>query len=356
MFHGARILVAPLDWGLGHATRCIPIIRRLVELSATPVIGADRGPLAVLRAEFPTLEHTVLPGPVIRYSASGRQLWSMVRQFPGMVRSVAQERALLQDLRRRLHLDAVISDQRFGLRAHGLPSVMLTHQVFPFTPAAQGALRRLNRHQLAAFDQCWVVDHPHAPGLAGALSHGNDMPANARYIGTLSRMRTDVPAPDERYDVVAVISGPEPQRGLLEQRLVQQLKTLPGRHLLVRGLPHGGTEEQHGNVVLLPHLHASALNAHLLHAQHIITRTGYTTLMDLEALGRPAVLIPTPGQAEQEYLGRLHSPLGWHVVRSQDKVQVAEALAALPRTKNAPRQHNNGPLVSALEDLARRLH
>jgi hypothetical protein len=356
MFHGARILVAPLDWGLGHATRCIPIIQRLMELGATPVIGADRGPLAVLRAEFPALEHAILPGPVIRYSASSRQLWSMVRQFPAMVRSVAQEQSLLQDLRRRMHLDAVISDQRFGLRAAGLPSVVLTHQVFPFTPAAQAALRRLNRHHLGAFDQCWVVDHAQAPGLAGELAHGTALPPNARYIGTLSRMRADAPAPEQPFDIVAVISGPEPHRALLEQRLLQQLKALPGRHLLVRGLPHGGTEEQHGNVQLVPHLTAAALNTHLLHAGHIITRTGYTTLMDLEALGRAAVLIPTPGQAEQEYLGRLHAPLGWHVVRSQDKVQLAEAVAALPRTKNAPRQHNTGPLVSALEDLARRLH
>ncbi|MEZ4757734.1 MAG: hypothetical protein R2817_12970 [Flavobacteriales bacterium] len=356
MFHGARILVAPLDWGLGHATRCIPIIRRLVEQGATPVIGADRGPLAVLRAEFPELEHVVLPGPVIRYSASGRQLWSMVRQFPAMVRSVPQERAVLQGLRRRMHLDAVISDQRFGLRDAGLPSVVLTHQVFPFTPAAQGALRRLNRYHLAAFDQCWVVDHANAPGLAGELAHGPALPPNARYIGTLSRMRADAPAPVQTYDVVAVISGPEPQRGLLEQRLLQQLRTFPGRHLLVRGLPQGGTAEQQGNVQLVPHLPAAALNAHLLHARHIITRTGYTTLMDLEALGRAAVLIPTPGQAEQEYLGRLHAPLEWHVVRNQEHVQVAEAIAALPRTTNAPHQPNDGPLQAALEDLARRLH
>lgn len=356
MFHGARILVAPLDWGLGHATRCIPIIGRLLELDAVPVIGADRGPLVLLRDEFPTLEHVVLPGPVIRYSASDRQLWSMVRQFPRMVRSVSQERALLHALRRRMRLDAVISDQRFGLRDAGLPNVVLTHQVFPFTPAAQGMLRRINRHHLAAFDQCWVVDHPHAPGLAGALSHGNDMPANARHIGTLSRMRTDVPAPGERYDVVAVISGPEPQRGLLEQRLVQQLKEIPGRHLLVRGLPHGGSAEVHGAVHLVPHLSAALLNAHLLHARHIVTRTGYTTLMDLEALGRAAVLIPTPGQAEQEYLGRLHAPLGHHVVRSQDRLELTEALAALPAhtPRSTPMQH--ALLDKALEDLARRLH
>jgi hypothetical protein len=356
MFHGARILVAPLDWGLGHATRCIPIISRLIELGAVPVIGADRGPLALLRSEFPDLEHAVLPGPVIRYGGGGHQLWSMARQFPAMVRSISRERALLHALRREMRLHAVISDQRFGLRDPSLPSVVLTHQVFPFTPAAQGFLRRINRGHLSAFTRCWVVDHKESPGLAGALSHGSNMPLNARYIGTLSRMRPDVPPPPEPYDVVAVISGPEPQRTLLEQRLLEQLQHIKGHHLLVRGLPGSADESMMGNVRAVAHMGGSELNSHLVHAGRIITRTGYTTLMDLEAIGRKALLIPTPGQPEQEYLGRLHATLGLHVVRTQQRLRLTEALDALPPKGLEPPPGDGRQLDEALGELAASLH
>src|SRR5688572_2807995 len=189
MFNGARILVAPLDWGLGHSTRCVPVIRRLLALGATPVLGADAGPLALLRNEFPQLEHVRIPGVTVRYSKGSSQLWSMARQFPAMVRSVQAERALFDRLRHDLRLQAVISDQRFGIRSSALPSVVITHQVFPFTPIAQRALRKLNIRHLERFDRCWIMDEPTAPGLAGELSHGAGMPRNARYIGILSRMQ-----------------------------------------------------------------------------------------------------------------------------------------------------------------------
>ena len=355
MFHGARILVAPLDWGLGHSTRCIPIIQRLMQLGAAPVIGADHGPLALLRQEFPQLEHVRIPGAHIRYSAGSNQLWSMARQFPAMVRSVQAERALFDRIRQDLGLAAVISDQRFGIRHPDLPSVLITHQVFPFTPLAQGALRKLNLRHMARFSRCWIMDESQAPGLAGALSHGKDMPANARYIGTLSRMQS---APDERgkgFTVVAVISGPEPQRTLLDQLLTEQLQSIPGKHLLVRGLPAHTGQEEHGNLLAVPHLPANALAAHMRSATHIISRSGYTTLMDLVALGRSAVVIPTPGQAEQEYLGELHQRTGRFVVRSQDTLDLSEALAALREPASPAEAPTRSLLDEALSDLARLL-
>ncbi len=160
MLQGKRILVAPLDWGLGHSTRCIPIIQRLIDRGATPIIGADNGPLALLQQEFPDLEHVRIPGITIRYAKGESQLWSMARQFPEMMRSVRAETALFDHIRKDLRLDAVISDQRFGLRSSTVPSVVITHQVFPFTPIAQGALRKLNVRHLSRFDRCWIMDDP----------------------------------------------------------------------------------------------------------------------------------------------------------------------------------------------------
>ncbi|MBX2973122.1 MAG: glycosyltransferase [Flavobacteriales bacterium] len=351
MLTGKRILVAPLDWGLGHSTRCIPIIRALLDRRAVPVIGADKGPLAVLRSEFPQLELVRVPGVDIRYSKSQSQLWSMARQFPQMVRSVRAEQALFDRIRRDLRLDAVISDQRFGIRHADIPSVLITHQVFPRTPIAQGALRKLNLRHIARFDRCWIMDEAEAPGLAGELSHGTSLPAHAQYIGTISRMRADGITREKKFRIVAVISGPEPHRTLLEGILMEQLQRIEGRHLLVRGLPGSGESEQLGNVQRVPHVGSNELAHAMANADLIVSRSGYTTLMDLVALGRSALVIPTPGQAEQEYLGELHGTTGRFLVQSQQRVDLEAALRD-PVTAirlNPPQGHPR--LEQALDEL-----
>lgn len=358
MFAGARILVTPLDWGLGHSTRCIPIIQRLRELDARPVIGADKGPLALLRDAFPELPHVRIPGVEVRYAKGASQTWAMAVQFPAMLRSVREEHHLFLNLRRQLELDAVISDQRFGIRADGLPSVIITHQLFPFTPFAQGVLRRINLRSVARFDRCWIPDVAEAPGLAGDLSHGRNVPRNARYIGPISRMDpAKAHAPAERYRIVCVISGPEPQRTLLEDELMRQLPGIEGRHLLVRGKPEPALDETIGNVRRLSHLGGEALTGALLQAELIVSRTGYTTLMDLAHIGRSALVIPTPGQEEQEYLGELHKGSGRFLVQQQNAMDLNGALQASrdkgQRTSiKASGGSMDDPLERALQDFA----
>ena len=351
----ARVLVAPLDWGLGHAARCVPIITALLQRGAVPVIAADGGPLVLLRTEFPELEHVRLPGLAIRYAKGRSQLWRMALQFPAMVQQVQAERRAFERMRRSLRLDAVISDQRFGVRTHDLPSVLITHQVFPFTPLAQAALRKLNMRHIARFDRCWVMDLPDAPGLAGDLSHG-PLPANARYIGALSRMAaTPEATTKDRFTIVAVISGPEPQRTLFERELLVKLQQVDGKHVLVRGVPqlaHETGEENMGNVRVLPHADARTISQLLCSAQLIVSRSGYTTLMDLAALGRSALIVPTPGQEEQEYLGRLHSSTGRFVVQRQGAVDIAAALRTAGSKRAASPTVSDNLLNIALDDLA----
>ena len=351
MFHGARILVAPLDWGLGHAARCVPIVRALLEKGALPVIGANKGPLALLRDEFPQLDHVQIPGMEVRYVKGRSQAWAMARQFPAMLRQVREERRAFDKIRRDLRLDAVISDQRFGTRAADLPSVLITHQVFPFSPFAQGVARRINRRHIDRFDMCWVPDHAEAPGLSGALSHDTDLPANTRYIGPLSRFSAERGNEGaKKYRVVAVISGPEPQRSLLEKNVLAQLRGIEGPHLLLTGRP--GTLGEHcGDVQLTGHLPTQKLQAALLHSELIVSRTGYSTLMDLDAIGRGALLVPTPGQPEQEYLGRLHRQMGLHRIQEQDRLDIADALRDPPGSIR-PSQKTSA-LLPAMTELAR---
>ncbi len=346
---GARVLVAPLDWGLGHAARCVPVIRSLMARGAVPVLAADHGPLALLRDEFPDLQHVRLPGLTVRYGAGRSQLWSLARQFPAMLRSVAAERAAFERLAPALRPDAVISDQRFGVRSSRWPSVLLTHQLFPVAPFARRALQQLNLRYVSRFDRCWVLDLPQAPGLAGELSHGPRVPANVRYVGPVSRLAEASPVPSGAHRIVAIISGPEPQRALIEGILLEQMKALPGEHLLVQGLPDRPGRWRFGNVEVVGHLGSRDLHEALLGATLIVSRSGYTTLMDLWALGLGALIIPTPGQPEQEYLGRLHERSGRFVVQEQRSVDLAQVLAAPPPPHTIP---NAGALLEkALDEL-----
>lgn len=352
MFKGARILVAPLDWGLGHAARCVPLIDALIARGALPIIAADRGPLALLRQEFPRLETVRLPGVEVRYSKGNNQLWSMARQFPALVCSVRAEQAAFDRLRQHMRLDAVISDQRFGVRAAEIPSVLITHQVFPFTPFAQRALRKLNIRNIARFDRCWIMDEPEAPGLAGELSHGDGLPANARYIGPVSRMAGAKPGAQVPCTIAAIISGPEPQRTMLEQRLLDAMQVMPGEHLLVLGQPQQPRDERRGNVRVRSHMNASELTGVMQSAGLVVSRSGYTTLMDLAAVGRSALIIPTPGQAEQEYLGRLHARTGRFIVQRQDDLDLKSALQRMRDADARAPVRGERLLNEALNDLA----
>ena len=348
---GARILVAPLDWGLGHATRCVPIVQALLARGAVPVLGADGGPLALLREEFPGLAHVRIPGVQVRYARGKSQVWSMALQLPAMINSVRTEKAQFDRLRQQLRLDAVISDQRFGIRSAEIPSVLITHQVFPFTPFVQGALRQLNLRHITRFDRCWVMDEAWSPGLAGELSHGPSLPSNARYIGTLSRFAPEGASSQvPRHRIVAVISGPEPQRTLLEGILLDQLQRIEGRHMLVQGLPAQPVDRQNGNVRVIGHLTGEALRQTLFGADLIVSRSGYTTLMDLTAIGRSALIIPTPGQQEQEYLGRLHMRSGRFLVQEQRAIDLRAALTM--GLAHTPSASASSLLSEALDDLS----
>jgi hypothetical protein len=260
-----------------------------------------------------------------------------------------------------LAIDAVISDQRFGLRSPDLPSILITHQVFPFSPIAQRALRELNLQHMSRFDRCWIMDEPEAPGLAGELSHGKELPTNCTYIGTLSRMKphvrpTSPSDPGGPFRIVAVISGPEPQRTMLEDAMVEQLGAIDGKHLIVRGRPEDLETERIGNITLVGHLNGDELSTEMARAEMIVSRSGYTTLMDLKALGRSALIIPTPGQAEQEYLGELHTQSGRFQVQEQRHMDLGSALGRVPSLANPIVQADHTLLERALKDLASMLH
>lgn len=315
-----RILICPLNWGLGHATRCIPIISYLTELGHEVIIAADGGPFELLRREFPKHESIRFPGPSPTYNSSGSQLWAIARQTPALLGSIVAENRFIRQQVSKLDIHAIISDNRYGAFHPDLPSVLITHQLqicIPkklrlFAPPAQLLIHRLINN----FDACWVPDLNDGVRLSGDLSEKNGIKIPVHYIGLLSRYLCEPKQPytdsSEKKFVLAVLSGPEPQRSLFEQIVINCFAGSGAKLHLLRGLPlNDESISCPPNIQVHNYLDRDKMLRLFNDAEHIICRSGYSTLMDLIIMGKKAFLVPTPGQPEQEYLAKRMKQLRW---------------------------------------------
>lgn len=307
-----RILVAPLDWGLGHATRCIPIIRELMAQGCDVWLAGEGAQEHLLKAEFPTLPFLNLPGYRIKYSKTKKGLiWKMIKQGPKMKRAIQYENKWLKKTIREYQFDSVISDNRFGLFHKNIPCVFITHQLHIKSPAGKWTekiLQKRNYRYINKFDQCWVPDAKDDQNLGGELSHPKKFPdIPVKYTGLLSRFtllsNSNVKAESQKDHLLIILSGPEPQRSILENKIVKDISDYPGTATIVRGLPGSSSIIPSTNHFLFyNHLPADELFKEIQKAEYVISRCGYSTVMDLAALQKKSILIPTPGQTEQEYL------------------------------------------------------
>jgi len=336
-----KILVAPLNWGLGHASRCVPLIQRFLDEGHEVVLGGDGESLTLLRKHFPKLRYTYLAPLHLRYSAGKRQVWAILRALPKIILWAYKDHVMLRALLKEEPFDLIISDNRFGFYCRNTECVYLTHQLHIMLPKgwrwAEGIASRLHARIYTRFNKVWVPDYEDpARSLAGELSHPQFSILNSKisilnsqfsilnsqfsileYIGPLSRFKgyNDVRNGHEMVTETAVVlSGLEPQRTLLEREIIDRYADKDESVLIVQGLMHRpNTRIKRGNITLVPTMSDAELAKALLGAKHIIARSGYSTIMDLEALGLlqssvlksqiPIIeLIPTPGQPEQEYL------------------------------------------------------
>lgn len=306
----ASVLVAPLNWGLGHATRCVPIIRKYLAEGHRVVIAADGEALLWLKKEFPETDTVRFPGFRIRYSGGNSQVLAMLLQLPEIIAGIFREHRQLKKIIRQENIRLVISDNRFGLWNRTVKSVYITHQLMIKSPVKwlEPLLWRLHGRIIARYDECWIPDIEGAGNLSGDLSHRYPLPRNARFIGWLSRFPTvSSNTIEKNYINLCLLSGPEPHRTLFERAMIERFKGCGKPTLIVRGKPgDANVYKQLKNIDLLPDLPDNELQWHLQNTPHIFCRSGYSTLMDLQALNRTATLIPTPGQTEQEYLAALH--------------------------------------------------
>lgn len=333
-FFQRKILIAPLDWGLGHATRCIPIIAHLEKCGCGIIFAGSTVQLALIEKEFPGIVTVEIPGYNISYTKSKRWFsFKILLQAPKILLSISKEKDILRELIDRYHPDLVISDNRYGFCNSAVPCVFITHQLNIVAPFKwlEKLMLRINYRYINRFRQCWVPDYEGKANIAGSLSHPEKLPSiPVKYLGPLSRFTYEAPE-TYTYKFLFLISGPEPQRTLLEEKVLSIVTKLTGNVLIVRGKPDNIEKvTAPKNCSIFNHLETLTLQEKIVASEYVISRSGYTTVMEILAMRKTSLLIPTPGQTEQEYLARhLSDQQICHACNQDD--DLLEALKELER-------------------------
>lgn len=305
MSNKQRILIVPLDWGLGHATRCIPIIRQEMEKGNTVLLAGNGRSKEILKRTFPHLQFVADPPDyAVTYPKTGSFSWHLFKQVPKILEAIQKEGEWVREICTEHKIDKVISDNRYGLSAARCHTVIITHQTSPRVPwflklNSDYFFRKWNER----FDECWIPDlKPIERSFGGVLSHDN-IPANAEYIGPLSRFTFLKCDAKSDYNVVILISGPEPQRSIFQQEMKNRFEGKPDAVLMLCGTPETRSDKTEGNIRTVSHMDDDALVPYLKGAKLVIARSGYSSIMDFAALELKNVEYhATPGQTEQEYL------------------------------------------------------
>ena len=346
------VLVSPLNWGLGHATRLIPIIELLIKQGYNVIIGAYGGSAKLLKTEFPQCTHINFNGFTPRYSKKHSQTLALTLQSFRFVFSKLKEHQQTAKIISEYNIDIIISDNRYGVRNSSVTSIIITHQLSPLLNKNTGWLRKTVSFFISSwikkFDHCWIPDITETPNLSGTLSDNIYHLKNIKTIGLLSRFNTCHVNDEYTIENLAIISGPEPLRTTFEQDITNLFKSSSGKSVIVRGLPDDKENEyfSENNITFYNHCNTGLLNELICSSRNIVCRSGYSSLMDLFTTGRRALLVPTPGQPEQEYLARLMVKQHNFNSISQQKLK-ADNPAAFDYERNfTPFLNNSLPLLT----------
>ncbi len=324
-----KILIAPLNWGLGHATRCIPIIKALIAANFEPILTSDGDALVLLQKEFPQLTSYQLPSYNINYSKGKNLKYKLFLSTPKILKAIKQEKKVIDKIIIKETISGIISDNRFGVRSAKIPSVYITHQLNVLSGNTTLITSKLHQKIISKFDECWIPDTIGEFNLSGELSSIKKKKLKVKFIGALSRFEKQPVS--NKNDLLIVLSGPEPQRTILEQKLILQLKEYDKKVVFVRGvITNKETLFISDNVLVVNYMLSEQLEQTINQSEVVLARSGYSTIMDLAKLEKNTFFIPTPGQFEQEYLARRMDELNIAPFAHQDKFE----LQLLDRTKN----------------------
>jgi hypothetical protein len=324
-----NILICPLEWGLGHSGRMIPLARKLQERQNNIFIGTGKEHRSFFRNELSEITYIDFQGFKTDYSRYLPQYIALLLKMPLLFYSIIAEHFKLKKIIKTYKIDIVISDNRMGLWNRRIKCVYITH--LPVIPLPEklvflewiGIL--FHRYFIRKYSFCFIPDLPGVTNLTGRLTHNLKMPRNTRFIGILSRFGTSEPSAENKRDFVhntIILSGPEPQRSILRQQLVSILNDAEPPTVILEGRPgKDNVPVRTGNIISYNHMASDKMQDIISGSEAVITRSGYTTIMELISLNCSALLIPTPGQTEQEYLAKYLSGKGWFTTVTQKSIR-----------------------------------
>jgi predicted glycosyltransferase len=355
-----NILICPLEWGLGHAGRMIPVALKLKEMGHNVYIGSGVKHIAFFRKETQGLQYIIFRGFRIRYSARLPQYLVILLYTPLLAYHILREHVLLKRIIRKYQIDIVISDSRPGLWNRRIRTAFVSHIPGIPMPAGLKIIQKVGfltgSAILRKYNFFLIPDMPGEMNLSGNLSHNVRLPENSRFIGILSRFNgneRENPAKINPGTCTVILSGPEPQRTILKRHIEDFLRTKPYSVKVLGGKPHKPRKKiTEGNIEYISHPEREEMADLIRSAELIITRSGYTSIMELVSLNKSAIIIPTPGQPEQEYLALYHSEKGWfRSVRQEDLAGMTDLSVPEPSWPGTMISESGKLLDEALEEL-----
>jgi predicted glycosyltransferase len=360
-----NILICPLEWGLGHAARMIPVAFHLRDLGHNVIIGSGEKHTSLFRNETTGLSYISFPGFSPGYSRLLPQYLSLLFKTPLLLYHIISEHSRLKKIIRENSIDIVISDNRFGLWNRGVTTAYFTHM--PRIPFPKGFRFlefigiALHRTIIRRYDFCFIPDIPGSKNLTGRLSHDLKNTENTRFTGILSRFKSlasdDDSSEEKQFDTV-ILSGPEPQRGILKKQLENVLGARESNTVILEGNPgEENARTDKGNISYYNHLSTPEMEKMISGSRGIISRSGYSTIMELVSMNRSALIIPTPGQTEQEYLAAYLAEKGWFSTVTQDEITTDLKIPeSFKLHMNEIVKESSGLLTKALTELLEKHH
>lgn len=333
-----KVLIAPLDWGLGHATRCMPIIDFFLHHNTEVHIASNGRALLLLQHTYPELQCHELPPYAIQYG-NNNSAWKLLLQAPKVYAAIEQEHIVLGELLLQHSFDLIISDNRYGIYHPAVKSIFLCHQLRILPPEnlrfTLSIFWNLHKSKIYNFDEIWIPDDKKMQ-WSGIMAHGFEIAKPHKYIGILSRFSNrHTKSGSIEGRITAILSGPEPQRSIFEDILLQQAIRLPHIHFtIVRGITEHNSKTIRSNMTIIDHLTTNYLASLISESEVIIARPGYSTVMDMIAMEKKTILIPTPGQTEQEYLAAHLRKKNMAIVQNQEDFDLKSALQNIANIEN----------------------
>ncbi len=322
-----KIIYAVCSWGLGHATRSLPLIRKLISENNDLTIISNGRSLDLLKKELGLeIKYFDIPDYPMLLSENSRQFMAKsVIYWPTFIARLESGFSELKKILEKRKYDLIISDARYDIYNRKIPSFFISHQIRIMNPLRIKMFERgsetFNLFFFKRFYGVIIPDYKN-DNLSGELSHDLRKidEKKLHYVGVLSDFKKKKTEKD--IDYLISISGPEPQRTILEEKLLSQIENLKKRIIVTLGKTESVEKFNKKNIETYSFLSKEKREDFLNRAKLVVSRSGYSTILDLAVIGTKALMIPTPGQVEQEYLSKYHNKKGTFYSVNQENINL----------------------------------